>query len=182
MRFRRRGQARHLRQSAGAVQQYGRARLVAPGREGPPPTVLSRRLPGTDPFAEEPSSYATTYRDARLVVLEPVEERRRFCSPTCSSYSNRRRLARHAYQHTRATVDARRCARQSSLTMASKLNLHALRDPASPFAADRTPRFSRWHWRRDVAPPPVRWTILNSRWSSTAEQSTLQRKRRPHWA
>ena len=130
-RARRRRQTGHLRQSAGAIQQHGgAARAVASGREGPADGAVAD-FPGVDSFTagEEPSSYANTYRDARLIVLEPSKGDADLFFPICSATATAA-LAEHAYQHTREQLLARADVLAKEFAhYGVKLNLHALRDP-----------------------------------------------------
>ena len=96
------------------------------------PTVLSQTFRALIHSRLEKSlaSYATTYKDARLIVLEPSRGDADLFFSSLFSYGNRRRLAEHAYQHTRAQLLARAgvLAREFSL-YGVKLNLRALEDP-----------------------------------------------------
>jgi NTE family protein len=67
------------------------------------PTVLSQTFRSLIHSRLEKSleSYATTYTDARLIVLEPSKGDADLFFSNVFSYANRRRLAEHAYQHTR---------------------------------------------------------------------------------
>jgi NTE family protein len=70
------------------------------------PTVLSQTFRALIHSRLEKSleSYAATYRDARLIVLEPSKGDADLFFSNIFSYSNRRRVAEHAYQHTRAQL------------------------------------------------------------------------------
>lgn len=96
------------------------------------PTVLSQTFRALIHSRLEKSlqSYATTYTDARLIVLEPSRGDADLFFSNLFSYSNRRRLAEHAYQHTRAQLLAR--ANTVSAEFAKygvRLNMNALTDP-----------------------------------------------------
>ncbi|TAG45374.1 MAG: patatin family protein [Betaproteobacteria bacterium] len=67
------------------------------------PTVLSQTFRSLIHSRLEKSleSYAKTYPDARLVVLEPSKGDADLFFSNVFSYANRRRMAEHAYQHTR---------------------------------------------------------------------------------
>jgi NTE family protein len=67
------------------------------------PTVLSQTFRALIHSRLEKSleSYATTYKDARLVVLEPSKGDVDLFFSNVFSYASRRRVAEHAYQHTR---------------------------------------------------------------------------------
>jgi NTE family protein len=70
------------------------------------PTVLSQTFRALIHSRLEKSleSYATTYPDARLIVLEPSKGDADLFFSNIFSYSNRRRVAEHAYQHTRVQL------------------------------------------------------------------------------
>jgi NTE family protein len=70
------------------------------------PTVLSQTFRALIHSRLEKSleSYATTYPGARLIVLEPSKGDADLFFSNIFSYSNRRRVAEHAYQHTRAQL------------------------------------------------------------------------------
>jgi NTE family protein len=67
------------------------------------PTVLSQTFRALIHSRLEKSleSYAATYKDARLIVLEPSRGDADLFFSNIFSYANRRRVAEHAYQHTR---------------------------------------------------------------------------------
>ena len=96
------------------------------------PTVLSQTFRALIHSRMEKSlaSYATTYKDARLIVLEPSKGDADLFFSNLFSYGSRRRLAEHAYQHTRAQLLARAdvLAQEFSL-YGVRLNLRALQDP-----------------------------------------------------
>jgi len=96
------------------------------------PTVLSQTFRALihSRMARSLASYATTYRDARLIVLEPSKGDADLFFSNLFSYGNRRRLAEHAYQHTREQLLARADVLSKEFALYGvKLNLHALRDP-----------------------------------------------------
>ncbi len=70
------------------------------------PTVLSQTFRALIHSRLEKGleSYARTYPDARLVLLQPSKGDADLFFSNIFSYSNRRRLAEHAYQHTRAQL------------------------------------------------------------------------------
>ena len=110
------------------VARHAQSHLVEKGL----PTVLSQTFRALihSRLEKSLSSYANTYRDARLIVLEPSKGDADLFFSNLFSYSNRRRLAEHAYQHTREQLLARAdlLAKEFAL-YGVKLNLHALRDP-----------------------------------------------------
>ncbi len=67
------------------------------------PTVLSQTFRALIHSRLEKSleSYAATYHDARLIVLEPSRGDADLFFSNIFSYASRRRVAEHAYQHTR---------------------------------------------------------------------------------
>jgi NTE family protein len=73
------------------------------------PTVLSQTFRSLIHSRLEKSleSYAKTYTDARLVVLEPSKGDADLFFSNVFSYANRRRMAEHAYQHTRQQLLAK---------------------------------------------------------------------------
>ena len=96
------------------------------------PTVLSQTFRALIHSRLERSlqSYATTYKDAKLIVLQPSKGDADLFFSNIFSYGNRRRLAEHAYQHTRAQLLAR--ADTIAVEFAKygvKLNMNALSDP-----------------------------------------------------
>jgi predicted acylesterase/phospholipase RssA len=96
------------------------------------PTVLSQTFRALIHSRLEKSiaSYATTYPDAKLIVLQPSKGDADLFFSNLFSYSNRRRLAEHAYQHTREQLLARADVLAAEFAhYGVKLNMHALRDP-----------------------------------------------------
>lgn len=96
------------------------------------PTVLSQTFRALIHSRLEKSitSYAATYPDSKLIVLEPSKGDADLFFTNLFSYGNRRRLAEHAYQHTRAQLLSRADALAEEFAhYGVKLNLHALRDP-----------------------------------------------------
>lgn len=96
------------------------------------PTVLSQTFRALIHSRLEKSiaSYATTYPDAKLIVLQPSKGDADLFFSNLFSYSNRRRLAEHAYQHTREQLLARADVLAEEFAhYGVKLNMHALRDP-----------------------------------------------------
>jgi predicted acylesterase/phospholipase RssA len=96
------------------------------------PTVLSQTFRALIHSRLEKSiaSYATTYPDAKLIVLQPSKGDADLFFSNLFSYSNRRRLAEHAYQHTREQLLARADVLAGEFAhYGVKLNMHALRDP-----------------------------------------------------
>jgi len=96
------------------------------------PTVLSQTFRALIHSRLEKSlqSYATAYTDARLIVLEPSRGDADLFFSNLFSYSNRRRLAEHAYQHTRSQLLARSDTVAAEFAKYGvKLNLNALTDP-----------------------------------------------------
>jgi NTE family protein len=83
----------------GTVAQRAQAHLSERGL----PTVLSQTFRALIHSRLEKSleSYANAYKDARLVVLEPSRGDVDLFFANIFSYSHRRRIAEHAYQHTR---------------------------------------------------------------------------------
>jgi NTE family protein len=83
----------------GTVAQRAQAHLSERGL----PTVLSQTFRALIHSRLEKSleSYATAYKDARLIVLEPSRGDADLFFSNIFSYANRRRVAEHAYQHTR---------------------------------------------------------------------------------
>jgi NTE family protein len=95
------------------------------------PTVLSQTFRALIHSRLEKSleSYANMYTDARLIVLEPSKGDADLFFSNVFSYANRRRLAEHAYQHTRQQL----LAKIDTLTplfaqYGVRLNERALRD------------------------------------------------------
>lgn len=110
------------------VARHAQSHLVEKGL----PTVLSQTFRALihSRLEKSLSSYANTYRDARLIVLEPSKGDADLFFSNLFSYSNRRRLAEHAYQHTREQLLARADVLAKEFAhYGVKLNLHALRDP-----------------------------------------------------
>ncbi len=110
------------------VARHAQSHLVEKGL----PTVLSQTFRALihSRLEKSLSSYASTYRDARLIVLEPSKGDADLFFSNLFSYSNRRRLAEHAYQHTREQLLARADVLAKEFAhYGVKLNLHALRDP-----------------------------------------------------
>ncbi len=70
------------------------------------PTVLSQTFRALIHSRLEKSleSYANRYKDARLIVLEPSRGDADLFFLNVFSYTHRRRVAEHAYQHTRAQL------------------------------------------------------------------------------
>ncbi len=70
------------------------------------PTVLSQTFRALihSRFEKGIESYAHAYQDARLIVLEPSRGDADLFFANLFSYANRRRLAEHAYQHTRSRL------------------------------------------------------------------------------
>lgn len=96
------------------------------------PTVLSQTFRALIHSRLEKSieSYATSYPDAKLIVLQPSKGDADLFFSNLFSYGNRRRLAEHAYQHTREQLLARADVLSAEFAhYGVKLNLHALRDP-----------------------------------------------------
>ena len=96
------------------------------------PTVLSQTFRALIHSRLEKSitSYAATYPDSKLIVLEPSKGDADLFFSNLFSYSNRRRLAEHAYQHTRAQLLSRADALAEEFAhYGVKLNLRALQDP-----------------------------------------------------
>lgn len=96
------------------------------------PTVLSQTFRALIHSRLEKSiaSYATTYPDAKLIVLQPSKGDADLFFSNLFSYSNRRRLAEHAYQHTREQLLSRADMLAAEFAhYGVKLNMHALRDP-----------------------------------------------------
>ena len=96
------------------------------------PTVLSQTFRALIHSRMEKSlaSYATTYKDARLIVLEPSKGDADLFFSNLFSYGGRRRLAEHAYQHTRAQLLARAVVLAQEFSLYGvRLNLRALQDP-----------------------------------------------------
>lgn len=83
----------------GTAAHRAQAHLVDRGL----PTVLSQTFRALIHSRLEKSleSYAATYKDARLIVLEPSRGDADLFFSNIFSYANRRRVAEHAYQHTR---------------------------------------------------------------------------------
>jgi NTE family protein len=73
------------------------------------PTVLSQTFRALihSRLEKSISSYATSYPDSKLIVFEPSKGDADLFFSNLFSYSNRRRLAEHAYQHTRTQLLAR---------------------------------------------------------------------------
>ncbi len=96
------------------------------------PTVLSQTFRALIHSRLEKSiaSYATSHPDAKLIVLEPSKGDADLFFSNLFSYSNRRRLAEHAYQHTREQLLARADVLTAEFAhYGVKLNMRALTDP-----------------------------------------------------
>ena len=96
------------------------------------PTVLSQTFRALIHSRLERSlqSYATTYKDAKLIVLQPSKGDADLFFSNIFSYGNRRRLAEHAYQHTREQLLARADTISAEFAKYGvKLNMNALADP-----------------------------------------------------
>lgn len=96
------------------------------------PTVLSQTFRALIHSRLEKSlqSYASKYKDAKLIVLEPSKGDADLFFSNLFSYRNRRRLAEHAYQHTRAQLLARADVLEPEFAkFGVRLNRHALSDP-----------------------------------------------------
>ncbi len=96
------------------------------------PTVLSQTFRALIHSRLERSlqSYATTYKDAKLIVLQPSKGDADLFFSNIFSYGNRRRLAEHAYQHTREQLLARADTISAEFAKYGvKLNMNALTDP-----------------------------------------------------
>ena len=96
------------------------------------PTVLSQTFRALIHSRLERSlqSYATTYKDAKLIVLQPSKGDADLFFSNIFSYGNRRRLAEHAYQHTREQLLARADTISAEFAKYGvKLNMNALSDP-----------------------------------------------------
>ncbi len=109
------------------------------------PTVLSQTFRALIHSRLEKSiaSYATTYPDSKLIVLEPSKGDADLFFSNLFSYGNRRRLAEHAYQHTRAQLLARADVLTTEFALYGiKLNLRALEDPTRKLLPTAR-RFSR---------------------------------------
>lgn len=112
----------------GTVAARAQSHLVERGL----PAVLSQTFRALIHSRLEKSlqSYATTYKDAKLIVLEPSKGDADLFFSNLFSYGNRRRLAEHAYQHTRAQLLARSDAIAAEFAKYGvKMNLNALTDP-----------------------------------------------------
>ena len=109
------------------------------------PTVLSQTFRALIHSRLEQSitSYATSFPDAKLIVLEPSKGDADLFFSNLFSYGSRRRLAEHAYQHTRAQLLARADVLATEFALYGiKLNLRALEDPSRKLLPTAR-RFSR---------------------------------------
>jgi predicted acylesterase/phospholipase RssA len=89
----------------GTVAQRAQSHIAERGL----PAVLSQTFRALihSRFEKGIASYAHTYEDARLIVLEPSRGDADLFFANLFSYANRRRLAEHAYQRTRAQLLSR---------------------------------------------------------------------------
>ncbi|MFN3629483.1 MAG: patatin-like phospholipase family protein [Casimicrobiaceae bacterium] len=96
------------------------------------PTVLSQTFRSLihSRFEKGVAGYSHTYAEARLIVLEPSRGDADLFFANLFSYANRRRLAEHAYQHTRAELLSRLDALRPVLAeFGLRFNERALADP-----------------------------------------------------
>lgn len=110
------------------MARHAQSHLVEKGL----PTVLSQTFRALihSRMARSLASYATTYSDAKLIVLEPSKGDADLFFSNLFSYSNRRRLAEHAYQHTREQLLERAdTIAEAFAQYGIGLNMAALRDP-----------------------------------------------------
>ncbi|MBS0313297.1 MAG: patatin-like phospholipase family protein [Burkholderiales bacterium] len=112
----------------GTLARHAQSHLVEKGL----PTVLSQTFRALihSRMARSLASYANTYQDARLIVLEPSKGDADLFFSNLFSYGNRRRLAEHAYQRTREQLLGRADTIAAEFAKYGvRLNLAALRDP-----------------------------------------------------